>query len=74
MSRLDKALFLHIVVHKSKALGRAGQGKQWLVLVMAKDALKILHDQRETGIIVPFLLGQHQPQGHGRLHRLKAFY
>ena len=38
-------------------------GKAMACPVMAKDALKILHDQRETGIIVPFLLGQHQPRG-----------
>ena len=40
---------------------------------MAENAAQILHDHGKTRIVVPFLLGQHQIERHGRMHRRPAF-
>ena len=65
---LHEVVRVHVLFHELRAALRHGHREERLVLVAGKDAVKILHDHGKSGIIMPFLLRQHQAQSRGRLN------
>ena len=74
LGHLHKAVLLHVLVDKLYAPACTGHGKQGLILVMPEGSFEILHHHGKARVVMTFLLGNHQPQGQGRGHGLKAFY
>ena len=73
LSQLHKVVAVHVFLYHLVALLGAGHRQQRLVLVGRKNTIQVLHNHGKAGIVVAFLLWQHQMQRLGRMNRHLAF-